>query len=38
MLRADRDAVMLTIMGLIVGVGILLHAWGRLEHELDDLL
>lgn len=31
------DAVVLSAMGALVGVGILLHVWGRMERELTQL-
>jgi hypothetical protein len=31
MLLADMDAVVLTACGLLVGAGIVLHVWGRLD-------
>jgi len=29
-LRADMDAVVLSATGLLVGLGLVLHVWGRL--------
>jgi len=30
-LLADMDAVVLTVAGLLVAAGIVLHVWGRLK-------
>jgi len=31
------DAIVLTVMGMLVGAGIVLHVWGRMERELAQL-
>jgi hypothetical protein len=33
LLLADMDAVVLSVAGLLVAAGIVLHVWGRLEIE-----